>query len=173
MKISKKVQEKCKKIDLVLTDVDGVLTDGGMFYAEGGKVFRKFNTRDGMGIELLKKNGIITIFLTKENSEASKKRAKKLKTKIYFGVQNKEKKLKDICKIRKINNESVAYIGDDIGNFTLLKKVGFNACPKNSSDYIKEVVGFVTEKNGGEGAFREFVEYIVGEERIKKILEDL
>ena len=64
MKISKKLQEKCKKIDLVLTDVDGVLTDGGMFYAEGGKVFKKFNTRDGMGIELLKKNGIITIFLT-------------------------------------------------------------------------------------------------------------
>jgi len=163
MKISKKVQEKCKKIDLVLTDVDGVLTDGGMFYAEGGKVFKKFNTRDGMGIELLKKNGIITIFLTKENSEASKKRAKKLKTKIYFGVQNKEKKLKDICKIRKINNESVAYIGDDVNDISIMKLVGLSASPNDGISEVKRVADYTCSKNGGCGAFREFADMILKE----------
>ena len=163
MKISKNVQEKCKKIDLVLTDVDGVLTDGGMFYAEGGKVFKKFNTRDGMGIELLKKNGIITIFLTKENSEASKKRAKKLKTKIYFGVQNKEKKLKDICKIRKINNESVAYIGDDVNDISIMKLVGLSASPNDGISEVKRIADYTCSKNGGCGAFREFADMILKE----------
>jgi len=163
MKMSKKTQEKCRKISLVLTDVDGVLTDGGMFYSEHGKVFKKFNTRDGMGIELLRKNGIITVFLTKENSEASKKRAKKLKTKIYFGVENKEKKLKDICNMMKITNENIAYIGDDVNDISIMKLVGLSASPNDGIPQVKKIADYVCKKNGGYGAFREFADMILKE----------
>ena len=93
MGMSKKIKEKCKKIDLVLTDVDGVLTDGGMFYSVSREELKKFNARDGMGVELLRRNGVSTIFLTKDDSKVSKNRAKKLKAKIFFGIKNKEKKL--------------------------------------------------------------------------------
>ena len=79
--MSKKIKQKCKKVDLVLTDVDGVLTDGGMFYSNGREEFKKFNARDGMAVELLRSNGINTIFLTKDDSKVSKSRAKKLKIK--------------------------------------------------------------------------------------------
>ena len=163
MNMSKKIQEKCKKIELVVTDVDGVLTDGGMFYSEAGKVFKKFNTRDGMGIELLKKNGISTVFLTKENSEASKKRAKKLKTKIYFGVQNKEKKLKEICDMMKVNNKNIAYIGDDINDISIMKLVGLSASPNDGISEVKKIADYTCTKNGGCGAFREFADMILKE----------
>ena len=81
MVMSKKIKEKCKKIDLVLTDVDGVLTDGGMFYSVSREELKKFNARDGMAVELLRRNGVSTIFLTKDDSKVSKNRAKKLKAK--------------------------------------------------------------------------------------------
>ena len=86
----KKILEKCSEIKLVLTDVDGVLTDGGMYYSKNGESFKKFNTRDGMGVELLKNNGISTIYVTKENSNSSRKRAQKTNAVIYEGILNKK-----------------------------------------------------------------------------------
>jgi len=159
--MSKKINEKCKKIKLVITDVDGVLTDGGMFYSTSGEEFKKFNTRDGMGIELLQKIGINTIFLTKENSKISRYRAKKLNSKIYFGIQNKEKKLKDICKMMNVNSENIAYIGDDVNDISIMKLVGFSASPNDGVSEVKKIVNYICENNGGEGAFREFADLII------------
>lgn len=156
-----KIKEKSKKIKLILSDVDGVLTDGGMFYSEQGEEIKKFNTRDGMGVELLKKNGIDTIFITKENSKISKNRAKKLDVKIFLGVQNKEKKLKDISKMFKIKPESIAYIGDDVNDLSIMKLVGFSATPNDGVDEVKKIADYVCQNNGGEGAFREFANFII------------
>jgi len=159
--MSDKIKEKCKQIKLVISDVDGVLTDGGMFYSESGKEFKKFNTRDGMGVELLKQNGINIIFLTKENSKVSENRAKKLQTKIYLGIENKEKKLKEICKNLKINLENVAYIGDDVNDISAMKLVGFSAAPNDGVIQIKKIAIYICKNKGGEGAFREFADLII------------
>jgi YrbI family 3-deoxy-D-manno-octulosonate 8-phosphate phosphatase len=159
--MSDKIKEKCKQIKLVISDVDGVLTDGGMFYSKSGEEFKKFNTKDGMGVELLKQNRINTIFLTKENSKVSRSRAKKLQTKIYFGIENKEKKLKQICKNLKINLENVAYIGDDVNDLTAMKLVGFSGSPNDAVVKIKKIANYVCKNNGGEGAFREFTDLII------------
>lgn len=159
--MSKKIKEKCVKIKLVISDIDGVLTDGGMYYSKNGEEFKKFNTKDGMGVEILKKNGINTIFLTKENSKISEKRAKKLHCEIYLGIDNKLEKLKEICKIFKIKFQNVAYIGDDINDLSVLKSVGFSASPHDGIGEVLKVVDHVCKKNGGEGAFREFVDIIV------------
>ena len=156
-----KIKEKCKKIKLILTDVDGVLTDGGMYYSEHGEEIKKFNTRDGMGIELLKKNGIETIFITKENSKISKSRAKKLNVKIFLGVQNKEKKLKDISKTYKIEPQSIGYIGDDVNDIPIMKLIGFSATPNDGVFEVKKIVDYVCKHDGGKGAFREFANLII------------
>jgi len=160
-KMTKKFKKKCEQIKLVLSDVDGVLTDGGMFYSKNGEEFKKFNTKDGMGVELLQKNGITTIFLTKENSKISRSRAKKLNTKIYLGIQNKEKKLKDICKILKIKPQNIAYIGDDVNDASIMKLVGFSASPNDSVSEVKKIANYVCQNKGGEGAFREFADLII------------
>ncbi len=159
--MSNKIKEKCMKIKLVISDVDGVLTDGGMFYSKNGEEFKKFNTRDGMGIELLQKKGIDTIFLTKENSKISRSRAKKLNTKIYLGIQHKEKKLKDICKMLKIKSQNVAYIGDDVNDIPIMKLVELSASPNDSIFEVKKIANYICKNNGGEGAFREFVDLIL------------
>ena len=156
-----KIKEKCKKIKLVLSDVDGVLTDGGMFYSEHGEEIKKFNNKDGMGIELLKKNGIETIFITKENSKISKSRAKKLNVKIFLGIQNKEKKLKDISEMYKIEPQSIAYIGDDVNDLPIMKLIGFSATPNDGVSEIKKIADYICTNNGGNGAFREFADLII------------
>ena len=156
-----KIKQKCKKIKLVLSDVDGVLTDGGMFYSEHGEEIKKFNTRDGMGIELLKKNDIDTIFITKENSKISKSRAKKLNVKIFLGIQNKEKKLKDISEMYKIEPQSIAYIGDDVNDLPIMKLIGFSATPNDGVSEIKKIADYICKNNGGNGAFREFADLII------------
>ncbi len=97
MKSEKQLAQKCKKIKMVLTDVDGVLTDGGMYYSEEGEIMKKFNTRDGMGVELLSKQQIGSIIITRENSTIVKKRGKKIKVlKTYVGILKKESLLPEI-----------------------------------------------------------------------------
>lgn len=159
---------------LVLTDIDGVWTDGGMFYDQTGNELKKFNTSDAIGVYFLKILNIPVGIITGENTKIVKNRAAKLKIDILFqGIDDKLFVVNKICDEYKISIDQVAYIGDDIGDYKLLKSVGYSAAPNNSPYYIKEVVDFLTKKKGGEGAFREFVEYIIGEEKIKKILEDL
>jgi 3-deoxy-D-manno-octulosonate 8-phosphate phosphatase (KDO 8-P phosphatase) len=159
--LSKKIKEKCLKIKLVLSDVDGVITDGGMYYTESGEEFKKFNTRDGMGVELLQKNKIDTIFITKENSKISRARAKKLNSQIYFGIENKEKKLKEICKKLNVDPLNIAYIGDDVNDVSIMKLVGFSASPNDGVYEVKKIVNYICENKGGNGAFREFADLII------------
>ena len=109
--MSKINAKKCKKIKLVITDVDGVLTDGGMYYSEKGEIMKKFNTRDGMAVELLHNNLIKTVFLTKENSKIVKSRGKKVKADgVYINISSKEKYLMQICKKFAVKSDEIAEI---------------------------------------------------------------
>jgi N-acylneuraminate cytidylyltransferase len=151
-------------IKLFLTDVDGVLTDGGMYYSETGDELKKFNTRDGMAFELLRKVGIKTGIITSEETKIVENRASKLK--VDHCIQGKKEggKLaaaKKICEEEDITLGEVAYIGDDINCLELLSGVGLAACPADASDVVKRVFNIkVLLKKGGEGTVREFVEYL-------------
>jgi YrbI family 3-deoxy-D-manno-octulosonate 8-phosphate phosphatase len=155
-------KNKISKIKVVLTDVDGVLTDGGMYYSNKGDIMKKFHTRDGMGVTLLHKKGIPTIIVTKEQTEIVRQWSKKMKIKELFdGVKNKELILDKICKKYKIFPTEVAYIGDDVNDVGLLKKVGFSACPKDGIVLVKKICNYTCKKEGGKGAFRELAELIL------------
>lgn len=159
---------------LVLTDIDGVWTDGGMFYDQTGNEFKKFNTSDSAGVIFCKQLHIPVGIITGEDTAIVKRRAEKLNIQYLFqGIDDKLPVAKSICKELNISLDEVAYIGDDIGDIELLQNVGISATPKNAPDYIKNDVHFVTKKNGGEGAFREFVETIFGEVKMKEILNNL
>lgn len=159
-------QPKAKKqIKLFLSDVDGTLTDGGMYYSETGDELKKFNTRDGMGFQLLREAGIKTGIITSENTKIVENRARKLK--IDFLRQSKRDGGKvaaaqEICNELGITFDEVAYIGDDINCHELLSKVGIAACPADAVSSVKEINNiYVTSIKGGEGCVREFIERVL------------
>lgn len=159
---------------LILTDIDGVWTDGGMYYDQSGNEWKKFNTSDSAGVLWCKKMKIPVGIITGEDTDIVKRRAEKLKISIlHQGISDKLTIAKTICKELQISLNDVAYIGDDIGDLELLTNVGISAAPNNAPIYIKSKVDFVTEKAGGEGAFREFVETVLGEEILIKLLKEL
>ena len=156
------LSKKCKKIKLVLTDVDGVLTDGGMYYSEKGEIFKKFNTRDGMAVELLRDNKIPVIFITREKSKIVLQRAKKLSVQeTFIGVKNKELLLPKICKKYRIKDYNIAYVGDDINDLEIMRKVGFSASPNDGISIIKRNSDYVCKLKGGEGVLREIADLIL------------
>jgi N-acylneuraminate cytidylyltransferase len=153
------------KIKLFLSDVDGTLTDAGMYYSENGDELKKFNTHDGKGFELLRKAGIKTGIITSESTKIVTNRAKKLKVDyLYQGLEHKGKLdiVKEICEKEGITLSEVAYIGDDINCKELLQSVGLAACPANAHRAIKEIPKILQlSKKGGDGAVREFVDEIL------------
>lgn len=157
--------DRVKRIKLFLTDVDGVLTDAGMYYTNSGDEFKKFNTHDGMGLQLLQKEGIKVGIITSENTQIVENRAKKLKVDYLYQGKRDGGKLsaaQEICDINSITLNEVAYIGDDVNCFELLSNVGFAACPANAVAKIKAIPGvMVMQKSGGEGAVRELADYIL------------
>lgn len=153
------------QIKLFLSDVDGTLTDGGMYYSEKGDELKKFNTRDGMGFQLLREAGIKTGIITSENTEIVANRAQKLK--IDFLVQGKRDGGKlaaaqEICSQLGITLNEVAYIGDDINCRELLEAVGVAACPVDANIHIKNITSInVMDLRGGEGCVREFIDKLL------------
>jgi N-acylneuraminate cytidylyltransferase len=166
----KKLIEKCLKIKVIVTDVDGVLTDGGMYYSKNGEELKKFNTRDGMAFELLKKNNLKSVIITKENSKIVEKRAHKIKTDLVFlGIQKKELELPKICKKLSISNDEILYVGDDINDLEVMKLVGFSACPNDAVDEIKKNSDYISPFNGGTGVVRELVDLVLSIQNMSKI----
>ena len=160
--MKKYIIAKCSSIKLIITDVDGVLTDGGMYYSEKGESFKKFNTRDGMGVELLRNHKIPVVIITGENSKIVVKRAKKLLIKdVFIGIKKKELLLSKICKKYDINKNNIAYIGDDINDLEILKQIGFSACPADGISIIKKNTDYICKSKGGEGVLREIADLII------------
>ena len=160
-----KRKEARKSIKLFLCDVDGTLTDGGMYYSENGDESKKFNTRDGMGFQLLREAGIKTGIITSEDTKIVENRAKKLKVDfLYQGKRNGGKLAvaKEVCTQLSITLDEVAYIGDDINCIELLEAVGIKACPADACESVKDMSCIRVMKNkGGKGCVREFIEEIL------------
>lgn len=158
-------------IKLFLTDVDGCLTDGGMYYSAGGDEMKRFCVYDGMGMVLLRKAGIRCGILTSETTEIAARRAKKLNLDyLFMGVgrqvdEVKQTKLdvcKQICAEMGITLAQVCYVGDDINDVDLLKEVGFAACPLNARPEVKQIPAIhQLTRNGGDGAIRELCDMIL------------
>ena len=151
------------KIKIFLSDVDGVLTDAGMYYTENGDEFKKFCTYDGMGFQLLQKTGIKVGILTTEDRELNRRRAKKLGLDFDFhGAKDKLQIVKDLCEKENVSLDEIAYIGDDVNCFELLSNAGVSACPMNAVSKIKSIPNIIQlQRNGGDGVVREFVELIL------------
>lgn len=149
---------------MVVTDIDGVWTDGGMYYTESGDEFKRFNTYDSAGVVFCRLLGIPVAIITGEPSMAVKRRAEKLKiAHCHTGITDKLSVLEALCRELNITLADVAYIGDDLNDMGVLPKVGYSACPSSAPDYVKRTVTKVLTKKGGEGVFREFVEGILKE----------
>lgn len=147
---------------LILTDIDGVWTDGGMYYDQTGNEWKRFNTYDSAGVLFAHKLNIPVGIITGEDTEIVRKRAEKLNVDFLFqGVKNKITIVSELAKSMNIEFKDIAYIGDDINDIAVLKSVGISGAPSSSPDYIKNIVNYITIKKGGEGSFREFVEHIV------------
>jgi len=163
---------------LVLTDLDGVWTDGGMYYDQTGNEWKKFNTSDSMGVLLCRAMNIEIAIITGEDTKIAKRRADKLKIKYLIqGSQDKFTDAEKLCRKLKITFKQAAYIGDDLIDLPVLQKVAFSGAPANAPGYIKDKVDYVTHLCGGDGAFREFVEEMlrrenVLEKAISKVLAD-
>ena len=159
-------------IKLFITDIDGVWTDGGMYYGESDIELKKFNTSDSAGVLFLKLAGIKTAIITGEDSKAVKRRAEKLKIDaLYTGIKNKLAVAESLLKEYGFQWEEVAFIGDDINDILLLRKVGLSACPNSAEDYIKKEVDWILERRGGEGVFREFVQkYLKQTNRLENVI---
>ncbi len=146
-------------IKLLATDVDGVMTDGSMYYSEKGDELKKFNTRDGMAMQLLREKGIKIAIVTKENTKLVERRAKKLNVDDLFqGVENKLLALEKLKKKYGLDYSEIAYIGDDVNDIPVLKKVGLSICPSDAITDVKRVSDYIAEKKGGGGVVREFYE---------------
>lgn len=162
--LSKRQQEK-KRIKLFLCDVDGTLTDGSMYYSENGDELKKFNTRDGMGFQLLREAGIKTGIITSEDTNIVANRAKKLKVDFLYQGKRDGGKLavaQEICSEIGITLNDVAYIGDDVNCVELLKAVGMKACPADACEEVKSIAGIqVMTKKGGDGCVREFIQLYI------------
>lgn len=149
-------------IKILLTDCDGCLTDGGMYYSEKGDELKKFNTRDGMGFALLREKGIITGIITSESVDLNRRRAEKLKLDILeTGCKDKAYAIKKYCEQYGIALENVCYIGDDINDIEAIKMVGMGCCPADAMPEVKAVSKYITKAKGGEGVIREVVEIIL------------
>ncbi|MCD7789968.1 MAG: N-acylneuraminate cytidylyltransferase [Bacteroides thetaiotaomicron] len=149
------------EIKMFLTDCDGCLTDGGMYYSEHGDELKKFNTRDGMGFALLRAKGIITGIITSESVDLNRRRAEKLKLDVLeAGCKDKVSAVKKLCERYGVAPKSVAYVGDDINDLDAIKMVGLGCAPADAMLQVREVADYVTKARGGEGVIREIVEYM-------------
>lgn len=149
-------------IKLVAFDVDGVLTDGSLTFDENGHEYKTFNAKDGQGIVNLHKVGIITAIITARNNGTVEHRAKNLNiTELHQGSKNKIETLENIMKKYNINFDEIAYMGDDLPDICILEKVHLKGCPNDAVDEVKAVANFISTKNGGRGAVREFCDYIL------------
>lgn len=151
-------------IKLAAFDVDGVLTDGSLTFDENGHEYKTFNAKDGQGIVNLNNAGIITAIITARENGTVAHRAKNLNIKeLHQGCKNKIAVLEKIMQKYNLKFEEVAYMGDDLPDICILEKVGLKGCPLDAVDEVKKIANFISAKNGGRGAVREFCDYILKE----------
>ncbi|MCF8307120.1 MAG: HAD hydrolase family protein [Ignavibacteriales bacterium] len=155
--------KRASSIKLMVTDIDGVMTDTSIYYSSDGEELKRFSVRDGMGVERLRKfANIETVIMTGENSDIVLRRAEKLKIRdVYMGVKNKADLFPEVAEIFGVSFEEIAYIGDDTNDIEVMRLAGLSACPADATSFAKAVADIVVESKGGSGAFRDFAEFII------------
>lgn len=152
-------------IKLILLDVDGTLTDGGIYRGNEGEELKKFNVKDGYAIVTAQKLGIEFGIITGKKSRLVEVRAEELKIKyLYQGISQKTEILEEIIEKTALRRDEIAYMGDDLNDIRIMKCVGIKGAPSDAVSEILEIADFVSGKKGGEGAVREFIEYIIKRE---------
>jgi len=165
------LQAIASKIKLVAFDVDGVMTDGSLTFLEDGREIKTYDAKDGLGVVMLGKAGIITSIITARNNGTVKHRAEVLNIKeLYMGSKNKIEALNELIQKYNLKNTEIAYMGDDLPDLCVLKEVGLKCCPNDAVDEVKEICNFISTKNGGKGAVRELCNFIL---KSKKITYDM
>ena len=160
-------------IRIVGTDIDGVWTDGGMYYDNAGNEWKRFNTYDAAGVNLLKKFQIEFFVITGEKTKIVKRRMKKLNVKhVFQGIKNKYETVNKILQINSFLWNELAYIGDDVNDYEVLKRAGLSACPASAPLYIQEMVDSVVPLKGGDGVFRFFVEELILKKQLNLVFPD-
>ena len=161
-KYPQEIVDKVKKIKLLLLDVDGVLSDGRMIYGSYGDDIKNYNVNDGLGIMMIRRVGFKCAILTAKASRMVMRRAKDLKIdKVFKDYHYKSEAWDKILKTFKVNPEEICFIGDDVLDIPILRRVGFAVCPPNAMDEAKEHAHLITEKKGGHGAVREICDLIL------------
>jgi 3-deoxy-D-manno-octulosonate 8-phosphate phosphatase (KDO 8-P phosphatase) len=158
------LKKRAAAIRWVLTDCDGVLTDGGVYYSERGEEMKRFNMRDGMGVKRLRLAGIHTAIVTGEKSPSVARRAEKLGiVELHLGCRDKLALVTSLLARLELNWSQIAYIGDDINDMKVLRQAGLSASPADAVQSVRDCVHVVLEQRGGQGAFRELAELILSE----------
>ncbi len=161
------IRNKVSKIKMVVFDVDGVMTDGGIIYDGNGMEYKIFNAKDGQGIVMLTKAGIITAIITARESGAVKHRFENLgMTKLYMNQKNKIIAMKELLNEYNLDFSQVAYMGDDLPDICVLKEVGLACCPNDAISEVKNICDFISSKRGGRGAVRELTDLIYKIQRL-------
>jgi N-acylneuraminate cytidylyltransferase len=149
-------------VRLLCVDVDGVLTDAGMYYGSDGEVLKKFNTRDGMGLARVRAAGVAVAIISGEDSAIVHARAAKLNIDdVFSGISNKLDVVWDLCAWRKVAPDEVAYIGDDLNDLSAMECVGLACAVVDAAEPVKDIAHYVTQRRGGDGAVREVCELII------------
>lgn len=156
------------KIKMLVMDVDGTLTDGRIYIGASGEVMKAFDVKDGYGIAHLEEHGITPVIITGRKSEIVQRRAEELNIReLYQGVNDKLAQLKNIEAMYQLNPDEIAYIGDDLNDLDCIRHCGITACPQDALPCVKSQVSHICQQDGGRGAVREFISYILAENERK------
>jgi YrbI family 3-deoxy-D-manno-octulosonate 8-phosphate phosphatase len=154
--------QRARKVRLLCVDVDGVLTDAGMYYGPDGEVLKKFNTRDGMGLARVRDVGVAVAIISGEDSAIVHARAAKLKIDdVFCDATNKRAAIDELCDRHKIELDEVAFIGDDLNDLSALECVGLACAVSDAAEPVKAIAHYVTQRRGGDGAVREVCELLI------------
>jgi len=161
-KYSDEIIERARKIKILVLDVDGVMTDGRLIYGTYGNELKNFDVNDGLGVFLVKRSGLKCVILTAKASRVVAKRARELKIdKVYHDFHYKIHALRDMRKRFKVSDDEICFVGDDVIDIPVLKRVGLAVCPPNAMEAVKEYAHLLTEKPGGRGAVREVCDLLL------------
>jgi YrbI family 3-deoxy-D-manno-octulosonate 8-phosphate phosphatase len=156
------VLDRARKVRLLCVDVDGVLTDAGMYYGPDGEVLKKFNTRDGMGLARLREAGVAVAIISSEDSAIVHARAAKLKIDdVFCGASNKRIAIDELCSRHGLGVDEVAFIGDDLNDLPALECVGLACAVADAAEPVQAIAHYVTQRRGGDGAVRELCEFLI------------
>jgi YrbI family 3-deoxy-D-manno-octulosonate 8-phosphate phosphatase len=153
---------RARKVRLLCVDVDGVLTDAGMYYGPDGEVLKKFNTRDGMGLARVREAGVAVAIISGEDNAIVHARAAKLKIDdVFSGISNKRGVVEHLCVRQNLTLDEVAFVGDDLNDLSALECVGLACAVADAAEPVKAIAHYVTQHRGGDGAVREVCDFLI------------